>query len=74
MAVIDPSIDLDIVTFKALIEQCKRDQSYDALLARLQIVFSSLSRLSMSFADVGGGPFSVFLQRNGGDIKSNVHR
>ena len=51
--IIDPSVDLDIVTFKALIEQCKRDQSYDALLARLQIVFSSLSRLSMSFADVG---------------------
>lgn len=49
--VADPSVDLDIVTFKALIEQCKRDQSYDALLARLQIVFSSLSRLSMSFAD-----------------------
>ncbi|KAK5822069.1 hypothetical protein F5H01DRAFT_165178 [Linnemannia elongata] len=54
--VADPSIDLDIVTFKALIEQCKRDQSYDALLARLQIVFSSLSRLSMSFADPNMDP------------------
>ncbi|KAG0377616.1 putative E3 ubiquitin-protein ligase HTD2, partial [Mortierella sp. AD032] len=49
--VADPTVDLDIVTFKSLIEQCKRDQSYDALLARLKIVFSSLSRLSMSFAD-----------------------
>ncbi|KAF9291068.1 putative E3 ubiquitin-protein ligase HTD2 [Linnemannia elongata] len=54
--VADPSIDLDIVTFKALIEQCKRDQSYDALLARLQIVFSSLSRLSMSFVDPNMDP------------------
>jgi len=49
---IDPNIDLDIATFKSLIEQCKRDQSYVALLSRLQTVFSSLSRLSMSFADV----------------------
>ncbi|KAG0274903.1 putative E3 ubiquitin-protein ligase HTD2 [Linnemannia exigua] len=49
--VADPEVDLDIVTFKSLIEQCKRDQSYDALLARLKVVFSSLSRLSMSFAD-----------------------
>ncbi|KAI8599099.1 hypothetical protein EDD21DRAFT_417111 [Dissophora ornata] len=50
--VADSSVDLDIVSFKALIEQCKHEQSYDALLKRLQTVFSSLSRLSMSFADV----------------------
>ncbi|KAK3813070.1 MAG: hypothetical protein J3Q66DRAFT_42246 [Benniella sp.] len=49
--VADANIDLDIATFKSLIEQCKRDQSYVALMSRLQAVFSSLSRLSMSFAD-----------------------
>ncbi|ORZ27852.1 hypothetical protein BCR41DRAFT_122830 [Lobosporangium transversale] len=49
--VADPTIDLDIVSFKALIDQCKAEQSYGPLLARLQVVFSSLSRLSMSFAD-----------------------
>ncbi|KAF9946578.1 putative E3 ubiquitin-protein ligase HTD2, partial [Modicella reniformis] len=54
--VADSSIDLDIVTFKNLIDQCKRDQSYGALLSRLQAVFSSLSRLSMSFADPNMDP------------------
>ncbi|KAG0086114.1 putative E3 ubiquitin-protein ligase HTD2 [Podila epicladia] len=49
--VADSSIDLDIVSFKALIDRCKAEKSYTALLARLQAVFSSLSRLSMSFAD-----------------------
>ncbi|KAF9205089.1 putative E3 ubiquitin-protein ligase HTD2 [Podila verticillata] len=43
--------DLDIISFKALIDRCKAEKSYNALLARLQAVFSSLSRLSMSFAD-----------------------
>ncbi|KAF9378542.1 hypothetical protein CPB97_009514, partial [Podila verticillata] len=43
--------DLDIISFKALIDWCKAEKSYNALLARLQAVFSSLSRLSMSFAD-----------------------
>lgn len=60
MEFIDRDIDLDIVSFKALIEQCKRDLSYDALLNRLQVVFSSLSRLSMSFADVGRCRFLCF--------------
>ncbi|KAF9429612.1 putative E3 ubiquitin-protein ligase HTD2 [Podila epigama] len=41
----------DIVSFKALLEECKAQGSYSALLTRLQAVFSSLSRLSMSFAD-----------------------
>jgi hypothetical protein len=51
----DSTIDLDIISFKALIDRCKAEKSYTALLARLQAVFSSLSRLSMSFADVRYG-------------------
>ncbi|KAG9325799.1 hypothetical protein KVV02_005723, partial [Mortierella alpina] len=54
--VADPNVDLDIVSLKALIDQCKRGQSYVPLLSRLQIVFSSLSRLSMSFADPSMDP------------------
>ncbi|KAF9586084.1 putative E3 ubiquitin-protein ligase HTD2 [Lunasporangiospora selenospora] len=52
----DPAVDLEIVSFKALIEQCKRENSYTVLLDRLKIVFSSLSRLSMSFADPSMDP------------------
>ncbi|KAG0343383.1 hypothetical protein BG004_005351 [Podila humilis] len=48
--------DLDIVSFKALVDQCNAEKSYTALLTRLQNVFSSLSRLSMSFADPKMGP------------------
>ncbi|GJJ76063.1 ubiquitin-protein ligase E3 A [Entomortierella parvispora] len=56
----DPNVDLDIVTFKNLIDKCKEDQDYTPLNARLQIVFSSLSRLSLSFADPTKDPKNPF--------------
>ncbi|KAF9431462.1 putative E3 ubiquitin-protein ligase HTD2 [Entomortierella beljakovae] len=58
--VADTTIDLDIISFKALVDQCNNEKSYGPLLTRLQIVFSSLSRLSMSFADPNMDPKSQY--------------
>ncbi|KAF9168570.1 putative E3 ubiquitin-protein ligase HTD2 [Actinomortierella ambigua] len=52
----DQSIDLSLDNLKALIETCKQEGSFEPLLARLHSVFSSLSRLSMSFADPAMDP------------------
>ncbi|KAF9925187.1 putative E3 ubiquitin-protein ligase HTD2 [Linnemannia zychae] len=58
--VADPAVDLDIVAFKALIEQCKRDQSYDALLARLKITLDELCRSTLPNMDPKN-PLSLLL-------------